>query len=103
MRVIYIADDGKEFNEEYECLEYEWKLNHPFLKDIILYDEHDEKLDDIFSEDTYNMAEKIIVPNKMALNDIRELSDYTGFCAYDDIVECGEWVFNREKGTFVKA
>ena len=103
MRVIYIADDGKEFDEEFDCMDYEWRLNHPFLKDILLYDEHNEKLNDILSQNTYNRTEKVIVPSEESLNEIRELASYAGFCAYDDIVECGEWVFNCEKGTFVKA
>ena len=34
MRIIYVADDGKQFDDEYECLNYEWRAAHPYLKDV---------------------------------------------------------------------
>lgn len=102
MKVIYIADDGKEFDDEYDCKEYEWKLNHPYLKDVLFYDEHNEVLGDIMSENTYSIADKIIVPNTKSLKDLQELADYCGFCCYEDIVECGEWIFDNNKASFVK-
>ena len=102
MKVIYIADDGKEFTDEYECLEYEWKLNHPYLKDVCCYDENNNKLDNILSEETYYMAEKVVVLNENVLKDFQELADYTGYCCYADINECGEWLFDIDKGTYVK-
>lgn len=102
MKVIYIADDGKEFTDEYECLEYEWKLNHPYLKDICFYDKDHKELDNVTSDDTYNITEKIIVTSEESLKDLRALTEYAGFCAYESIAECGEWNFDYNKGTFVK-
>lgn len=100
MRIVYIADDGKEFDDEYDCDFYEWKLNHPYLKDINLYDKDNKKLDDIFSETTYSETEKVVVLNENAIKDLHDLSIYTGFCLYEDITECGEWIFNGD--IFVK-
>ena len=54
MRTVYIADDGKEFDDEWECKDYEWKLNHHHLNDVRFYDKDEMRLRDIFSEDTYN-------------------------------------------------
>ena len=102
MKIIYIADDGKEFDDEYDCMDYEWILNHPYIKDVFFYDKDENNLEDILSQETYEIADRIIVSNENALNDFRELVSYAGFCAYDDIVECGEWVFDYKKGTFVK-
>lgn len=102
MKVIYIADDGKEFDDEFDCQDYEWILSHSHIKDVRAYDKDENKLEDILSEKTYEIADKIVVPNENALNDFRELASYTGFCAYDDVVECGEWVFDYKKGTFVR-
>ena len=49
MRTIYIADDGKEFDNEFECEYYEWTLNHPNLKYIKIYDNRTGELfDDIY-------------------------------------------------------
>lgn len=102
MRVIYIADDGKEFNDEYECKDYEWILNRPHLKDVHFYDAGGNELCNIFSEDTYNKTEKIIVSNEIAVKTLQEFTDYTGYCAYESIDRCGEWLFDYNKETFVK-
>ena len=34
MKTIYIADDGKQFEDEYECINYEFCISHPHLKTI---------------------------------------------------------------------
>ena len=38
MRTVYIADDGKEFDNEFDCEHHEWMLNHTNLKYIKIYD-----------------------------------------------------------------
>lgn len=103
MKVIYIADDGKEFDDELACEDYEWKLNHPHFKDVHFYDEDGNELDDVFSEGTYNKTEKIVIPNNDALNDFQDFAEYTGFCCYDGVVDCGEWNFDNDTAEFVKA
>ena len=40
MKIIYIADDGKEFDDEFECEHYEWALDRPHIKEIVCYDEN---------------------------------------------------------------
>ena len=102
MKVLYIADDGKEFDNEWDCRNYEWKLNHSSLKDIYFYDKNNKLLEDIFSEETYNVTEKIVVTTENQLNDLQEFADYYGFCCYEDINECGEWIFDNSKSAFVK-
>ena len=72
MRTVYIADDGKEFDDEWECKDYEWKLNHHHLNDVRLYDKDEMMLRDIFSEDTYNNVVKIIVPTRKIQNRIHK-------------------------------
>lgn len=94
MKVLYIADDGKKFENKFDCLEYEWKLNHPSLKDICFYDKDNNLLEDIFSDKIYQITEKVVVTNKDQLGDLFEFARYTGFCSYYDIIDCGEWVFN---------
>lgn len=102
MKTIYIADDGKQFDEEYECLDYEWKLNHPHLKDIRCFDKDGNELNDLFSENTYAYSEKIIVPNDESVKELQELASYTGYCYYSYINETGTWVFNEDVNRFVK-
>lgn len=101
MKVIYISDDGKIFDNEIDCEDYEWKLKHP-LNDIRFYDKDNNELNNVFSEDTYNITEKVVVTSERALKDLEEFANYTGFCCYYDINECGEWVFDMKMETFVK-
>lgn len=44
-KILYIADDGAEFEDEEECLNYEKTLGFDFIKDeITFWDEHFKKL-----------------------------------------------------------
>lgn len=104
MRVVYIADDETQFDNEFECEHYEWILNHPHLKDVCCYDKDDNELKDIMAEHTYTYSMKIVVPTDEAAKDLQDLADYTGYCYYAHITKNGTWVF-EEKGTdgkFVK-
>jgi hypothetical protein len=101
MRIVYIADDGKEFDDEYDCLHYEWRLNHPNLKDVHIYDEHGKEFEDIFSEDTYGDCMKITVPTDEAAQDMQALAKYTGHCYYAHIKESGTWKFDDKASGFV--
>ena len=103
MKVIYIANDGKEFDNKYDCENYEWELKHTHLNEICFYDKDGNKLYDAYSEDTYNNAERIVVPNENAAKELQELARYTGYCCYGDITECGEWHFDYKEDTFVKS
>lgn len=93
MRTVYIANDGTMFDDEWKCMDYEWRMNHSFAG-IIFYDKHDNIIrSDVFSEETYNSVEKIVVKNKEALKNLHELADYTGFCCYNMVEEPGTWTF----------
>lgn len=106
MRTIYIADDGKEFDDQYKCEHYEWMLNHTHLNDIKCYDKDNNELKDIMEEDTYNYCHKIIVPTNEAAKELNDLANYTGYCYYSHITETGTWIYEeKENGTdgrFVK-
>ena len=77
-------------------------MNHTHLNEICFYDKDGNKLDDIYSENTYNNAERIVVPNENAAKELQELGRYTGYCCYEHITQSGEWYFNYKKDTFVK-
>ena len=66
MQIVYVADDGSEFETEQECKEYENRYNGLFAAfntDIVAFDENNERLiykpdvdpDDIFGEIKYIM------------------------------------------------
>ena len=83
MRTVYIADDGKQFEDEYECEHHEFELKHPHLQTIEAYNKDGEKMTDLLDEDTY-------------------AADCLGFYSYNDITEIGEWIFDYETGYFSK-
>lgn len=101
MRTIYIADDGTQFNDEWDCRDYEWKLNHPNLKHIHVFDKNGNEFEDIFSEDAYNYSEKIVVTSNEAVKELQDLARYTGYYCYEHINKVGVWKFDECKERFV--
>ena len=97
MRTVYIADDGKEFDNEFECEHHEWMLNHPNLKYIKIYNENGELIEDTLSEEAYNYGQKVVVPTDFAAKELRDWAEYTGYCYFDHIKEAGTWIY-EEKG-----
>jgi hypothetical protein len=92
MEILYIADDGTQFKNRRKCENYEWRLNHPHLNKIKFLDAAGNPLlSDPLEEITYNATETIIIPDEAALQDLRDLGDYTGFCEYSDIDSIGTW------------
>ena len=103
MRTIYIADDGKEFDNEFDCEHYEWTLNHPNLKYIKIYDNRTGELfDDIMTDDTYNYGDKVVIPTEFALKDLHDWATYSGYCYFHQITEVGTWVFNEDENAYEK-
>lgn len=55
-KILYVADDGAEFESEEECLTYERTLGFDFIKDdITFWDEHFKKL----NIDEEDLADKV--------------------------------------------
>lgn len=102
MKTVYITDDGKQFEDEYECRNYEFCISHPHLKTIELYDRHGKKLTNPLDEDTYFNFTKIVVHSEEELTDLYEAADYAGFSGYYDIKDVGTWIFDKDKEKFVK-
>lgn len=102
MRIIYVSDDGKEFNDEYECERYEWIINNPDIENIYIYDKDGNELVDLFSENTYDKSYRIEVPDESALDALHKLAEYTGFYLYRIIDGCGTYVYDKSDFTFEK-
>ena len=101
MRIVYIADDGKEFDDEFECEHHEWMLNHQNLKYIKIYDNRTGELfDDIMTDDAYNYGDKVIVPTESALKDLYDWATYSGYCYFHQITEVGTWIFNEKENIY---
>ena len=103
MRTVYIADDGKEFDNEFNCEHHEWMLNHPNLKYIKIYDNRTGELfDDIMTDDAYNYGDKVVIPTEFALKDLHDWATYSGYCYFHQITEVGTWVFNEDENAYEK-
>lgn len=102
MRTLYIADDGKQFEDECECISYEFCISHLNLKTIELYNNDDEKLTNPLDEDTYFNLTKIVVHSGEELMDLHKAANYTGFIGYYDIKDVGTWIFDKNKKKFIK-
>lgn len=102
MRVVYISDDGKEFNDEFECEQHEWIINNPDIENIHIYDIDGNELVDLFSENTYDKSYRIEVADESALDALHKLADYTGFHLYKTIDDYGDYVYDNVDFVFVK-
>ena len=78
-KTIYIAFDGKEFEDYSECERYESKeLQNKYGKDLLVYDENGEL---IALDNDYWLSQSsayIICKSEKALNYIKKTFDYNG-------------------------
>lgn len=80
---FYVARDGKEFNDEGECLDYENELN---IKSIEAYDEDFNRID--FDSATY-----VAIHSDEEVNFIDEVCDYNGWTS-NGLCEVGLFRYN---------
>lgn len=100
MKILYQANDGTIFENEWNCEEYEAKMEHPYLKDIEFFTEkgcpYFINNDNFLSDDTYGDCWKIIIHNVNELKDLAWLADYCGWCEFGQITEPGTWKRYKE-------
>lgn len=102
MKVIYIADDGKEFDNYRECDKYEYLLNHPWLKTITFYNKygeqtfiHEKEYNIMWSDERfYNTVEHIVIHNENELVDFIDFVLKAGYISFQTIDSVGEWKMN---------
>ena len=78
MKIIYEAFDGTQFDNEFDCEYYEWKLNHEeSLKDLIFYDKDGKVMTNSkLSEDVYSKVMKIEVLSNYGVQALKDIADY---------------------------
>lgn len=102
MEVIYRAFDGTEFSDVDECEDYEWNKKHEDgLANVTLYDQNDNILSGILSEDTYDNVWYIVVDNEEGLKVLHDVADHTEFSEYYFIDSVGKWIWDKEESGFV--
>lgn len=104
MKIIYESFDGKQFDNEFDCKDYEWIKNHEKgFKDIIFYDKNGNILDNKLSSDTYNNVESIRIKSFEGVQTIKAIADYTGFYCYNDVNSVGYWYWENTIAGFKKS
>lgn len=102
-KTIYIAFDDKEFDNEYDCREYELNTK---LKDIgddlLLYDKNGKKIEKIDNQLLAESIDYIVVKSEKAYEYFVEQMDYFGFnypdyynspiCSYYYDYDEDEWI-----------
>lgn len=94
METIYRANDGKEFKNYYECENYEWELENPDIKKVKIYDYKGNGIESIYSQESYDKADKVIIPDEYALKCFLIFANFMGFYSYKDIDSPGIWKWN---------
>ena len=102
-KIVYIAFDGKEFDNEYDCREYELNTK---LKDIgddlLLYDKNGKKIEKIDNQLLAESIDYIVVKSEKAYEYFVEQMDYFGLnypdyynspiCSYCYDYDENEWI-----------
>ena len=102
-KTVYIAFDGKEFDNEYDCREYE--LNTKFKDigdDLLLYDKNGKKIEKIDNQLLAESIDYIVVKSEKAYEYFVEQMDYFGLnypdyynspiCSYCYDYDENEWI-----------
>lgn len=103
MKILYKSDDGMIFDNEFDCIDHEWRLKHDkSIRLIEFYDKEGNIIDDKLSENSYNTVQTIVVPTIEALNTLRQIAEYTGFCNYFDVEDIGKWQWDDKENKYMK-
>lgn len=97
----WIAYDGKTFDNETDCIKHDLKhkLWHSDLSVICSETGVAYKGPFVMSQKVHNNCESVIVPNRQALADLKEIQDFTGF--YDGIDSVGKWKYDDTENKWV--
>lgn len=103
MRILYIADDGTEFTDEWDCEMYEDLQHYPSQFTIDFYDAkgrlyriQPSLLDGKGFDEIYQKAEKVVIHNQSEFEALAHLTNIGGWCEFDDITGPGTWVRKSE-------
>ena len=107
--IKYVADDGTEFDDEYDCREYEWQQSFDRTIQFVLLDGRRRRLDPIETS-SYEDVWFIFIPNETAYHQLRRAWDgnWIDACSpnflWDNIPKFGLWAYdegiNRDDGWY---
>ena len=105
----YVADDGTEFDDEYDCREYEWQQTFDRTIQFVLLDGRRRRLDPVETS-SYEDTWFIFIPNETAYHQLRRAwdGDWIDTCSpnflWDNTPKFGLWAYdegiNRNDGWY---
>lgn len=102
MKILYEADDGKIFNNEFECFSYEFGLKFSEITKIKFFDINGKmfyiNINDLFNDKYYNNCERIYIHNNVELICLHAVANEAGWCEFESILEPGFWVRKEVNG-----
>ncbi len=111
MKIIYQAEDGTTFDNEFDCLAYEETKTYNFIYSIDFFDSFGDKYsivkENLFNDNWYYSCEKIHIHNQDELSELLRLSRDCGWCEfYEQIDSVGVWerkeIPNSFQGKWIK-
>jgi hypothetical protein len=96
MKIIYESFDGIQFENEIDCIEHEWRKDHPLLNNILMYEDGGTPITNPLDEDNYFKCVKVIVHSDEEVATLHDLVEFTGFEEYERIDSPGIWRWKRE-------
>lgn len=94
----YVAFDGTKFDDEFDCLDYEFILK---MKDCKLraYDNKRHRVNNWYDINGYSNVHRIIVADEKDLEDIKRVYEYAGI--YIGVNSIGTWVYDEYEDNWV--
>lgn len=99
MKIIYIADDGTQFDNRIDCEEYEQRSFEEEIN-IKIFDYQNYLIPSSQIAIDYDYVYKIIIFDMKDLEDIKRIQQYYGF--YPDVNSIGTWIYNEDNQCWIK-
>lgn len=105
MEIIYKANDGTLFDNEFDCLAYEENRTYNYIYSVEFFNKFNNKYfvakDNLFEDYNYEICEKVNIHNQDELLEFLKLAKYCGWCEfYEQIDAPGIWVRSEEENEF---
>lgn len=102
-RIIYVAEDGQEFENEDSCYEYERKVELEECRDQVFIYDSDGQMLDILDRNVFCDAEVVICKTDDAARTVqRHFADrYTPWD--DNPTQAGQWLYYTEADEWIEA
>lgn len=103
-KTIYIAFDGKQFDDEDDCVKYEATTELKEIgDDLLLYDKDGNRIE-VLNDELIDKIEYIIIKSKRAYNCLAEKMDYYGYLypSNSQLPICSYYNYDEEKWCDIK-